>query len=61
MTIREVITADEGKVLTNGEIYGRTIFLGSDDRVSNYREITQAEYEEILSETIEGADGNGKH
>lgn len=49
MTIREVITADEGKVLTNGEIYGRTIFLGSDDRVSNYREITQAEYEEAVA------------
>lgn len=49
MTIREVITADEGKVLTNGEIYGRTIFLGSDDRVSNYREITQAEYDDILA------------
>ena len=61
MIIREVITADEGKVLTNGEIYGKTIFLGSDDRVSNYREITQAEYEEILSETTEEADGNGKH
>ena len=50
MTIREVITADEGKVLTNGEIYGRTIFLGSDDRVSNYREITQAEYEEAVAQ-----------
>ena len=56
MTIREVITADEGKVLTNGEIYGRTIFLGSDDRVSNYREITQAEYEEAVAqaEDVEG-------
>ncbi len=49
MTIREVITADEGKVLTNGEIYGRTIFLGSGDRVSNYHEITQAEYEEAMA------------
>ena len=53
MTIREVITADEGKVLTNGEIYGRTIFLGSDDRVSNYREITQAEYEEAVAQAEE--------
>ena len=53
MTIREVITADEGKVLTNGEIYGRTIFLGSDDRVSNYREIMQAEYEEAVAQAEE--------
>lgn len=56
MIIREVITADKGKVLTNGEIYGRTIFLGSGDRVSNYREITQAEYEEAVAqaEDVEG-------
>lgn len=60
MTIREVITADEGKVLTNGEIYGRTIFLGSDDRVSNYREITQAEYEEAVAQAEEADKWNGQ-
>ena len=49
MTIREVITADEGKVLTNGEIYGRTIFLGSEDSADNYHEITQTEYEEAMA------------
>ena len=49
MTIREMITADDGKILTNGEIYGKSIILGSNDRVSNYHEITQAEYEQILA------------
>ena len=58
MTIREMITADEGKILTNGEIYGKTIFLGSGDSAGNYHEITQGEYENILAakeaETMEG-------
>ena len=47
------LTADEGKVLTNGEIYGRVIALGNGDGAENYYEITEEEYEEIVKEDAE--------
>lgn len=50
MEKRTVIFADEGKVLTNGEIYGTQIFLAVSDSTDNYREITQEEYDNILAE-----------
>ena len=50
--MKKMITlyADEGKVLTNGEIYGTVISLaeGLDD--AGFYEITEAEHEEILKE-----------
>ena len=56
------ITATEGKVLTNGEAYSKEIYLGINDSIDNWKEITEAEYEEILKrqrETIvEGVDTN---
>ena len=39
------ILADEGLTLTNGEAYAKHIYLGSVDRVENWREITDAEAE----------------
>ena len=65
MTIREMLIADEGKMLTNGEIYGKTVYLGAGDSAGNYHEIDEAEYEDILAaqeaEAMEGADGwNGR-
>lgn len=45
-----VIYADEGKVLTNGEIYGKQIFLADGEMVSDYHEIPEAEYAEIQAE-----------
>lgn len=44
------ITATEGKVLTNGEAYSKEIYLGINDSIDNWQEITEAEYEEILKE-----------
>lgn len=41
------LTASEGMVLTNGEVYGKEIYLGVNDNENNWREITDAEYEEI--------------
>lgn len=47
MKTRTVIYADEGKVLTNGEIYGTQIFLAEGQSADDFHEITQEEYEEI--------------
>lgn len=47
------ITAEEGKILTNGEIFsepGGSIFLSSNDDISNYYEITEEDYQNILKE-----------
>lgn len=41
------LTASEGMTLTNGEAYGKEIYLGINDSESNWREITDAEYEKI--------------
>lgn len=41
------LTASEGHVLTNGEAYGKEIYLGKNDKPENWHEITYAEYAEI--------------
>ena len=48
MIKREVIYADEGMVLTDGETYGKQIYLAEGVSSDNFREITDAEYEEIM-------------
>ena len=42
-----ILTADNGKYLTNGEIYGRTVVLPESADASVWREITNAEYEAV--------------
>jgi hypothetical protein len=44
------LTASNGMVLTDGEIYGKEIYLGKHDTPERYSEITEAEYEKILKE-----------
>lgn len=44
------IKASEGMILTNGDVYGREIFLGKGDSPENWHEITEAEYEQIEEE-----------
>ena len=44
------LTASEGYVLTNGEAYGKEIWLGANDKAENWHEITDAEYEAIIKE-----------
>lgn len=51
--MRKVITATEGHILTNGEIYGRTIYLASDVDPSGFYEITEEEYAKIMDEPSE--------
>ena len=50
MKTRTVIYADEGMVLTNGEVYGTTIFLAEGENGEDYTEITKEEYEAKLTE-----------
>lgn len=50
------IKAGEGMVLTNGETYssvGGSVFLGINDKVENWYEITEEEYNEIQKELEE--------
>ena len=42
------LTASEGMVLTNGEAYGKEIYLGCNDSPDNWSEITDAEYDVLL-------------
>ena len=50
---RVVISADEGKMLTNGEIYGKSIYLAEDVSVDDFYEISEDEYHEIMKEREE--------
>ena len=47
ITLNKLI-ADEGKILTDGETYGRVVFLGNNRSADEFCEITEEEYEEIL-------------
>lgn len=47
------LKADKGMVLTNGDTYssvGGSVFLGINDSVDNWQEITKEEYNEIQKE-----------
>lgn len=50
MKTRKVIYADDGYVLTDGEIYGKQIFLADNVSERYFYEITEEEYENILYE-----------
>lgn len=50
--IREVITrikltASEGYMLTNGEVYGKEIYIGIKDAAENWQEITEEEAKKL--------------
>ena len=44
----EKLIANEGMILTNGEAFGRVVFLGTGDSAENWHEITEAEYEVLV-------------
>lgn len=53
MKQRVILYADEGKILTNGEIYGTEIYLAEGEKMDAYSEITKKEYEEIMEKIRE--------
>ena len=56
MKVRKVLYADEGKVLTNGEVYGKIVYLADGEKESSFHEITEKEYEATLPPVEEGVD-----
>ena len=42
-----ILTADEGKYLTNGETYGKTVVLPENANPNEWYEISDVEYEAI--------------
>ena len=47
ITMRK-LTASDGYVLTNGDVYGKEVYLGVNDSADNWHEITDAEYADIV-------------
>ena len=47
---RIILTASEGHILTDGENYGRIVYLASGDDGEKWYEITEEEYQRILEE-----------
>ena len=55
MKTRVILYADTDKILTDGETYGTTIYLGEGRSADEFHEITQEEYKEILEAEAEKA------
>ena len=50
------IEAEEGMMLTDGENYGKTIYLAKNRSPEEFYEITEVEYEEIQKQNEAEAD-----
>lgn len=44
------LTANAGMVLTNGNAYGKEVYLGLNDSEESWHEITEEEHNKILEE-----------
>ena len=47
ITLRK-LAASAGHILTNGDVYGKEVYLGVNDSAENWHEITDAEYNDYL-------------
>ena len=52
--MRDILKASDGKILTNGKAYGKTVYLGCSDKAENWYEITDEEYGKIKEREDEG-------
>ena len=50
MITRQVLCAEEGKILTDGVTYGTVIYLAEGADASRFREISKEEYEAVSGE-----------
>ena len=48
----KTIQADVGMVLTNGDTFGSIVYLGNNDSIDNWHEITEEEAERLQSEEV---------
>ena len=52
------LTAAEGMTLTNGEAFGKTVWLASGDRPGNWREVTDEEAETMRTDLEEAQEAD---
>ena len=57
MTTRMILYADNGMILTNGEVYGKQIILAENDNPSEFYEISEEAYE-LHRQIIENENNN---
>ena len=58
--MKKVIEATNGHILTNGEVYGRTIYLAEGESGEDFHEITDEEYEaKMAAEELAQKEKNG--
>lgn len=50
MNVRQVLYAEDGMVLTDGNVYGKVIYLAEGADVSAFWEIPEEEYEAVMAE-----------
>ena len=53
MKQRIVLYADEGKILTDGQTYGKQIFLAEERNTEDFYEISEEMYEILMQEQID--------
>lgn len=46
------LTAAEGMTLTNGEVFGKEVYLGKNDTAENWYEITDAEAKKLMEAEV---------
>lgn len=47
---RIILRAKNGFLFTDGEVYGKTVYLGVNDKPENWHEISKEEYEKRVKE-----------